>query len=118
MPQRLDYESPSDRRSTLLRTRRRLIIAFVAPPAVFCLAALLMRVALHFSQWEAVPVFAFVFVLCVGACLLLAGRYAAACERGINRDFRFFGWVACSAACAAAGLAIIGFLPLSVGDGP
>lgn len=119
MPQNLDYETPtlSWREQSRTRSRRAVAAAFVIPPAAITLAALLMRIAIHYSHWEAVPLFLLVLVGCVGACLFLAGWFAVGHSVG-RTVFRFVAWVVCSAVCAIAGLALIDLLPISVGDSP
>jgi hypothetical protein len=114
MPQGLDYEP---RRHKARRAARWQLLEFLAPPAVVCVASLLTRVAIHYSYWGAALALALALIYSAAACLSSASRFASR-DGGWNQVLRFVAWVGCSVVCAAAGLALVALLPISVGDGP
>lgn len=91
--------------------------AFVVPPMAICITGLLMRIAIHYSFWGAVPLFFMVLVLGSVSCFILAIWHARGVT-GASFILRFTGWILASALCITGGLTLVGLLPITVGDGP
>ena len=93
------------------------LFAFGMPPVAITASGILMRVAIHNSMWGAVPVFFLVLVLGSVSCFILAIWYAREGTR-THAVPRFIGWILASALFVWGGLALIGLIPMTVGDGP
>ena len=93
------------------------VAALAVPPMLIAVAGLLMRVAIHYSIWGAVPLFFLVLVLGSTSCFILAIWYAREGTR-TRAIPRFVGWILASAVFISGGLTLVELIPMTIGDGP
>ncbi|MEW6306853.1 MAG: hypothetical protein AB1705_25595 [Verrucomicrobiota bacterium] len=104
---------------------RAVVIRFIVPPLIVCLAWLLVRWGIQNSLWSLILVWPPVACLC-GTCAFLfaidfALRPLAVPERW-RRDLIRLGllcsWIVGTGIVTIAGMALVEALPFRIGDGP